>query len=97
MLTAVVHVVTEELVTVCPAAWAMLLTPYIPKHEQEAATGELAAGNAEFQQGIKRAVPLGWVFKGFPQHFAPHVSAEVISKALLEEPQVRYCMQVLDQ
>ena len=48
---------------------------------------EVAPGNEEFQQAIRRAVPLGWVFKGFPQHHA-HASVGLMRKALLEEEQV---------
>lgn len=52
---------------------------------------EVAPGNEEFQQAIRRAVPLGWVFKGFPQHHA-HASADLMCRALLEEEQVRVCV-----
>ncbi len=48
---------------------------------------EVAPGNEEFQQAIRRAVPLGWVFKGYPQHHA-HASVGLVRKALLEEEQV---------
>lgn len=52
-------------------------------------SGEVAPGNAEFQQGIKRAVPLGWLFKGFPLN-QRHLGVKEAASALLQEPQVRY-------
>ena len=54
---------------------------------QEAVTGEVAAGHDEFQQGVKRAVPLGWVFKAFPQSHN-HVNADLVVQALLQEAHV---------
>lgn len=64
-----------------------LLMPALAAYEYEAVHSEVAPGNEEFQQAIRRAVPLGWVFKGFPQHHA-HASAGLMRKALLEEEQV---------
>jgi len=55
---------------------------------QEAITGEVAPGNAEFQQGIRRAVPLGWIFKGFPLH-QHHLCPKQTLQSLIDEPQVR--------
>jgi hypothetical protein len=53
---------------------------------QEAVTGEVSPGNDEFQQGIRRAVPLGWLFKGFPLH-QRHLSVKETAAALLAESQ----------
>ena len=47
----------------------------------------MAPGNDEFQQGIRRAVPLGWLFKGFPLHQS-HLGVEQTMEALVHEPQV---------
>ena len=49
-------------------------------------TGEVSPGNDEFQQGIRRAVPLGWLFKGFPLH-QRHLDVRETVSALLGEPQ----------
>lgn len=59
-----------------------------PPSVQEAVTGEVAPGNEEFQAAIKRFTPVGWVFKGVPQHHK-HLSASVIAASLAEDPQAR--------
>ena len=55
---------------------------------QEAVTGEVAPGNDEFQAAIKRATPLGYVFKGVPQHHR-HTDASAIASALVADAQGR--------
>lgn len=50
-------------------------------------SGEVAPGNDEFQQAIKRSVPLGWVFKAMPQQHN-HVCVDLMRKALQEDDQV---------
>lgn len=60
--------------------------PFETVLSQEAVTGEVSPGNEEFQQGIRRAVPLGWLFKGFPLH-QRHLEARETVDALLAEPQ----------
>ncbi|XP_062896947.1 centrosomal protein of 76 kDa isoform X2 [Mobula hypostoma] len=45
-----------------------LLSPALAAYEIERTTG-VSAGNEEFQDAIKRAVPDGHTFKGFPIHF----------------------------
>ncbi|XP_077982929.1 centrosomal protein of 76 kDa-like [Glandiceps talaboti] len=45
-----------------------LLSPALAAYELERTTG-LTAGNEEFQQAIRRAVPDGHTFKGFPIQF----------------------------
>ncbi|NXN08758.1 CEP76 protein, partial [Indicator maculatus] len=45
-----------------------LLSPALAAYELERTTG-ISAGNEEFQDAIRRAVPDGHTFKGFPIHF----------------------------
>ncbi|RMC15599.1 hypothetical protein DUI87_07801 [Hirundo rustica rustica] len=45
-----------------------LLSPALAAYELERTTG-VSAGNEEFQDAIRRAVPDGHTFKGFPIHF----------------------------
>lgn len=47
---------------------AYLLMPSLAAHEQETLTGQSAANNEDFQQCIRRSIPPGCMFKGFPQH-----------------------------
>lgn len=55
-----------------PTHWdegmAFLLMPSLAAYEQEAVTGQPAASNEDFQQCIRRSIPAGCMFKGFPQH-----------------------------
>lgn len=60
-----------------------LLTPALSSYELERVTG-LSVGSEEFQQGIKRAVPEGHTFKGFPIQFA-HLNHPSIFVALTKE------------
>ncbi|KAG2497285.1 hypothetical protein HYH03_004868 [Edaphochlamys debaryana] len=73
--------------TVWDEGLAALLMPALQAYEHEAVHCEVAPGNDEFQQAVKRAVPLGWVFKAMPQHH-PHVCEDLLRKALLEEDQM---------
>ncbi|GAX75102.1 hypothetical protein CEUSTIGMA_g2546.t1 [Chlamydomonas eustigma] len=66
---------------------AHLLMPALHAYEHEAIYGEVAPGNEEFQQGIRRAVPMGWLFKGFPLH-QRHSDVNLAAKAMIKEPQV---------
>ena len=45
-----------------------ILTPALSAYELEHCTG-ISAGNEEFQQAIRRAIPDGHTFKGFPIQF----------------------------
>lgn len=45
-----------------------ILTPALAAYELEHSTG-VSAGNEEFQQAIRRAIPDGHTFKGFPIQF----------------------------
>ena len=63
-----------------------------PPRAQEARTNEVAPGNDDFQAAIKRGVPLGWVFKGFPFH-TTQPAPGAIWRALADEPQVRACVR----
>ena len=62
----------EESLGCTPTHWdnnlAFLLMPSLAAYEQEAVTGQPAASSDEFQQCIRRSIPAGYVFKGFPQH-----------------------------
>ena len=49
-----------------------VLSPALSAYETERTLG-VSAGNAEFQSAVKRAVPSGQCFKGFPTAFA-HMS-----------------------
>ena len=53
-------------------------------YEIEVSTGQAAPGNLEFQQCVKRMVPLGYTFKGIPNHFK-HRDVERMATALLED------------
>ena len=44
------------------------MSPALEAYEYERLTG-VTFGNAEFQQAVKRAVPAGHTFKGFPISF----------------------------
>ncbi|XP_078607268.1 centrosomal protein of 76 kDa-like [Branchiostoma floridae x Branchiostoma japonicum] len=56
------------LTTVWDNELSYLLTPALAAYEQERTTGQIS-GNEEFQQAIRRAVPDGHTFKGFPIQF----------------------------
>ncbi|XP_069778555.1 centrosomal protein of 76 kDa isoform X2 [Narcine bancroftii] len=57
-----------SLTTVWDDHLSYLLSPALAAYEIERATG-VSAGNEEFQDAIKRVVPDGHTFKGFPIHF----------------------------
>lgn len=54
-----------------PTHWddstGFLLMPSLAAHEQDALTGQSTAQD-DFQQCIRRSIPSGCTFKGFPQH-----------------------------
>ncbi|KAK2191243.1 hypothetical protein NP493_55g07029 [Ridgeia piscesae] len=70
------------------SAWddhlSYLLTPALAAYETERVTG-LTAGNEEFQQAIRRAVPEGHTFKGYPIQFV-HRNARRAFAACLKSP-----------
>jgi len=72
--------------------WSSLLSylmmPALAAYEQEAVTGQSAAGNEEFRHAVKRAVPTGYMFKGFPKNFC-HRNKSAIAAQLLAEPAVQ--------
>lgn len=62
---------------------AYLFTPALAAYENERLTG-VAYGNEEFQQAIKRAVPEGHTFKGFPVLFgvlSPRLMMQTLTEA----------------
>lgn len=61
-----------------------LLTPALAAYESERVWG-LTAGNEEFQQAIRRAVPDGHTFKGYPVQFV-HRNARKAFSACLKSP-----------
>lgn len=86
-----------------PAGWLVHVChkhaappPSLPPPAQEARTNEVAPGNDDFQAAIKRGVPLGWVFKGFPFH-TTQPAPGAIWRALADEPQVRACVLPLQE
>ncbi len=62
-----------------------VLSQALVAYETEALSGQPAPGNMEFQQSVKRMVPIGYTFKGSPVQFK-HRNPKRILKTLLEEP-----------
>lgn len=58
----------QGLTTVWDDHLSYLLTPALSSYEMERLTG-VSAGNEEFQQAIRRCVPDGHTFKGYPIQF----------------------------
>ncbi|XP_073187755.1 centrosomal protein of 76 kDa isoform X3 [Lepidochelys kempii] len=58
-----------------------LLSPALAAYELERATS-ISAGNEEFQDAIRRAVPDGHTFKGFPIHFVYRNARRAFSTCL---------------
>ncbi|XP_053252558.1 centrosomal protein of 76 kDa isoform X1 [Podarcis raffonei] len=67
-----------------------LLSPALAAYELERTTG-VSSGNEEFQDAIRRAVPDGHTFKGFPIHFV-HRNARRAFAACLRSP---FCDEIL--
>ncbi|XP_027038714.1 centrosomal protein of 76 kDa-like [Pocillopora damicornis] len=61
-----------------------ILTPALAAYELEYSTG-VSAGNEEFQQAIRRAIPDGHTFKGFPIQFV-HRNARRAFATCLRSP-----------
>lgn len=61
-----------------------ILTPALAAYELEHSTG-VSAGNEEFQQAIRRAIPDGHTFKGFPIQFV-HRNARRAFATCLRSP-----------
>eukprot|EP00696_Hemimastix_kukwesjijk_P014993 gnl/Hemi2/3085_TR1090_c0_g1_i1.p1 gnl/Hemi2/3085_TR1090_c0_g1~~gnl/Hemi2/3085_TR1090_c0_g1_i1.p1 ORF type:complete len:641 (+),score=176.65 gnl/Hemi2/3085_TR1090_c0_g1_i1:145-2067(+) len=74
----------QQLTTNWDAQLSYLLTPAIASYEMERVHGT-PTGTQEFQQSIKRAVPDGHTFKGFPIQFSHHNPQRMFS-ALLNSP-----------
>ncbi|CAH1779275.1 unnamed protein product [Owenia fusiformis] len=68
-----------------------LLTPALASYETERITG-ISAGNEEFQQAIRIAVPEGHTFKGYPVQFV-HRNARKAFAACLKSP---VCEEIID-
>lgn len=58
-----------------------ILTPALAAYELEHSTG-VSAGNEEFQQAIRRAIPDGHTFKGFPIQFVHRNARRAFSTCL---------------
>lgn len=67
-----------------------LLSPALAAYEIERTTG-ISAGNEEFQDAIRRAVPDGHTFKGFPIHFV-HRNARRAFATCLRSP---FCDEIV--
>nr|XP_005996579.2 PREDICTED: centrosomal protein of 76 kDa isoform X1 [Latimeria chalumnae] len=67
-----------------------LLSPALAAYEIERTTG-ISAGNEEFQDAIRRAVPDGHTFKGFPIHFV-HRNARRAFATCLRSP---FCEEII--
>ncbi|KAJ8412653.1 hypothetical protein AAFF_G00116040 [Aldrovandia affinis] len=67
-----------------------LLSAALAAYELERCTG-LSCGNEEFQDAVRRAVPDGHTFKGFPIHFA-HRNARRVFATSLRSP---FCDEIV--
>jgi centrosomal protein CEP76 len=76
------HRASLELDTTWDEALSYLLAPALASYETERLTGS-ALGGTEFQLAVKRAVPHGCTFKGFPQHFT-HQHAPSMLASLMQ-------------
>ncbi|XP_069476932.1 centrosomal protein of 76 kDa isoform X2 [Ambystoma mexicanum] len=78
------------LATVWEDQLSYLLSPALAAYEIERTTG-ISAGNEEFQDAIRRAVPDGHTFKGFPIHFV-HRNARRAFATCLRSP---FCDEIV--
>ncbi|XP_060630998.2 centrosomal protein of 76 kDa isoform X2 [Anolis sagrei] len=78
------------LATVWDDQLSYLLSPALAAYELERTTG-VSSGNEEFQDAIRRAVPDGHTFKGFPIHFV-YKNARRAFAACLRSP---FCEEIL--
>ncbi|KAM9308041.1 centrosomal protein of 76 kDa isoform 2-T2 [Gastrophryne carolinensis] len=78
------------LATVWEDQLSYLLSPALAAYEIERTTG-MSAGNEEFQDAIRRAVPDGHTFKGFPIHFV-HRNARRAFATCLRSP---FCDEII--
>ncbi|KAE8598300.1 hypothetical protein XENTR_v10016791 [Xenopus tropicalis] len=78
------------LTTVWDDQLSYLLSPALASYEIERTTG-ISAGNEEFQDCIRRAVPDGHTFKGFPIHFV-HRNARRAFATCLRSP---FCDEII--
>ncbi|XP_072267577.1 centrosomal protein of 76 kDa [Pyxicephalus adspersus] len=78
------------LTTVWEDQLSYLLSPALAAYEIERSTG-ISAGNEEFQDAIRRAVPDGHTFKGFPIHFV-HRNARRAFATCMRSP---FCEEII--
>ncbi|XP_053570872.1 centrosomal protein of 76 kDa [Bombina bombina] len=78
------------LTTVWDDQLSYLLSPALASYEIERTTG-ISAGNEEFQDAIRRAIPDGHTFKGFPIHFV-HRNARRVFATCLRSP---FCDEIV--
>ncbi|XP_069393642.1 centrosomal protein of 76 kDa isoform X2 [Paralichthys olivaceus] len=79
-----------ELATVWDDHLSYLLSSALSAYELERCTG-VSCGNEEFQDAVRRAVPDGHTFKGFPRHFL-HRSARRAFATCLRSP---FCQEIV--
>ncbi|XP_034467299.1 centrosomal protein of 76 kDa isoform X1 [Hippoglossus hippoglossus] len=79
-----------ELATVWDDHLSYLLSSALSAYELERCTG-VSCGNEEFQDAVRRAVPDGHTFKGFPIHFL-HRSARRAFATCLRSP---FCQEIV--
>uniref|UniRef100_A0AAY4DDE2 Centrosomal protein of 76 kDa n=1 Tax=Denticeps clupeoides TaxID=299321 RepID=A0AAY4DDE2_9TELE len=78
------------LATVWDDSLSYLLSAALSAYEMERCTG-VSCGNEEFQDAVRRAVPDGHTFKGFPIHFV-HRNARRVFTACLRSP---FCEEII--
>uniref|UniRef100_A0A667IDV1 Centrosomal protein of 76 kDa n=1 Tax=Lynx canadensis TaxID=61383 RepID=A0A667IDV1_LYNCA len=83
------------LTTVWEDQLSYLLSPALASYEFERTTS-ISAGNEEFQDAIRRAVPDGHTFKGFPIHFVYRNARRAFATCLIccRGDQVRLAVRV---
>ncbi|XP_040209863.1 centrosomal protein of 76 kDa [Rana temporaria] len=79
-----------DLSTVWDDQLSYLLSPALSAYETERSTG-ISAGNEEFQDAIRRAVPDGHTYKGFPIYFL-HRNARRVFATCMRSP---FCEEII--
>ncbi|KAK9817335.1 hypothetical protein WJX74_001322 [Apatococcus lobatus] len=66
------------------APLSFLLMPLLVAYEQEALTGAAAHGKDEAMGAVKRCIPPGWTFRGYPHQYRSQSSAYIAAVTLKE-------------